>query len=73
MDKHQQESKRISAELSNLSKQYKLEGRTNYHNYARCDINKKYGKGWREELDFKSIQEFPQNHKNRFSNISHYK
>ena len=72
MDKYQQESKRISDELSNLSKQYKLEGRANYHNDARSDINKKYGKGWREELDLKSIQEFPQNHKNRFSDMTYY-
>lgn len=69
MDKYQKEAKRISSELSNLSNQFKLEGRLNYHNAARSEINKKYGKGWREALDIKSIKEFPQNHKDRFLNM----
>jgi len=72
MDKYQKESKRISKELKNLSKQFQLEGISDYHNKARCEINKKYGKGWREALDIKSAQEFPENHKDRFSNMSHY-
>lgn len=72
MDKYQLKSKRISKELSDLSKQYKLEDKPNYHNQARYEINQKYGKGWREELDIKSINEFPENHKNRFTNMSYY-
>jgi len=72
MDKHEKEAKRISTELYNLSKKFELEGSKDFHNKARCEINKKYGKGWREDLDLKSIEEFPQNHKGRFDNMSYY-
>jgi hypothetical protein len=72
MDKYQKEAKRISTELYNLSKQFELQGIKDYHNKARCEINKKYGKCWRSELDLKSIQEFPENHKGRFNNMSYY-
>ena len=71
-DKYQKESKRISTELYNLSKQFEKEGKKDYHNMARCEINKKYGKFWRSELDLKSIKEFPQNHKERFESMSYY-
>jgi hypothetical protein len=72
MDKYQKESQRISNELKQLSLLYKSQNLNDYHNKARCEINKKYGKGWREALDIKSAQEFPENHKDRFSNMSHY-
>lgn len=72
MDKYKKEAKRISTELYNLSKQFELDGNKNPHIDARCEINKKYGKGWRENLDLKSIQEFPENHKGRFDNINYY-
>lgn len=72
MDKHQKEAKRISTELYNLSKKFELDGIKDFHNKARCEINKKYGKGWREDLDLKSIEEFPQNHKGRFEKMSYY-
>ena len=72
MDKYQKEAKRISTELYNLSKEFEINGIKDYHNKARAEINKKYGKCWRSELDLKSIQEFPQNHKGRFDNMSYY-
>lgn len=72
MDKYKAEAKRISTELYSLSKKLELEGVKNHHNKARCEINKKYGKGWREDLDLKSIQNFPENHKGRFDNMSYY-
>ena len=72
MDKYKKESKRISNELYNLSKQFEKEGKKDFHNMARCEINKKYGKFWRSELDLKSIQEFQENHKGRFENMSYY-
>lgn len=72
MDIHQKEAKRISTELYNLSKKFESDCIKDFHNKARCEINKKYGKGWREDLDLKSIEEFPQNHKGRFNNMSYY-
>lgn len=41
----------ISKELKLLSKNFKQQGFKNYHNKARCEINKKYGKFWREDLE----------------------
>ena len=41
----------ISKELKTLSKNLELQGLKDYHGKARCEINKKYGKGWREELE----------------------
>ncbi len=72
MDKYRKEAKRISTELYNLSKKLEENGDTNPHINARCEINKKYGKGWREDLELKSIKEFPENHKGRFDNMSYY-
>lgn len=43
-------SKAISKELRLISDKLKSEAHPNYHNEARSIINKKYGKGWREEL-----------------------
>lgn len=42
--------KPILKEIKVLSNHYKLEGHTDYHNKAREEINKKYGKGWREQF-----------------------
>lgn len=72
MDKYQKEAKKISTELHNLSKKLELEEVKDYHNKARSEINKKYGKGWREDLNLKSINEYPENHKGRFKNMSYY-
>ena len=72
MDKYQKEAKRISTELYKLSKKFEAEGLKNFHNKAREEINKKYGKGWREDLDLKSLEEYPENHKDRFQNMSYY-
>ena len=72
MDKYQKEAKKISTELYNISKQFESQGVKDFHNRARAEINKKYGRGWRENLDLKSIQEFPQNHKGRFDKMSYY-
>ena len=47
------EQKRISKELRSLSIKLKSERHKNHHNEARRQINKKYGKGWRETLEFK--------------------
>ena len=44
------EMKRISKEIKTLSLKLKEEGFKNHHDMARCEANKKYGKGWREEL-----------------------
>ena len=71
MDKYQIESKRISTELKSLSKLYESREIKDFHNKARCEINKLYGKGWREDLDIKSIKKFPKNHKGRFNNMSY--
>jgi len=46
-------TKKISSELYNLSKQFEAAGDTNAHVNARCEINKKYGKFWRERLNIK--------------------
>jgi hypothetical protein len=43
--------KPILKEIKVLSNQYKLEGHTDYHNKAREEINKKYGKGWRGHFE----------------------
>lgn len=72
MDKYQKEAKRISTELYTISKQFEQQGVKDFHNRARSEINKKYGRGWRADLDLKSIQEFPQNHKGRFDKMSYY-
>ena len=72
MDKYQKEAKRISTEIYNLSKEFEIKGLKDFHNKARAEINKKYGKFWRSELDLKSIKEFPNNHKGRFDKINYY-
>lgn len=41
---------RISKELKELSTKLEGEGVRNFHNIARSEINKKYGKFWRERL-----------------------
>ena len=43
-------TKQISTELYHLSKEFEANGDTNAHVNARCEINKKYGKFWRERL-----------------------
>ena len=48
-------TKQISTELYNLSKELEAKGDTNAHVNARCEINKKYGKFWRERLNIKKI------------------
>lgn len=76
MCKHTKKSKEISTELRNLSKQFQSEGRPNYHNDARCEINKKYGKFWRSELDkecvFSTEEACLKQNKGRFDNMSYY-
>ena len=52
------EQKRISKELKFLSKHLKEQGVSNFHNTARQEINKKYGKGWRERLEMMKVDEF---------------
>ncbi|MGK0446567.1 MAG: hypothetical protein ACJA2M_000336 [Polaribacter sp.] len=47
----EKKQKDISKELKTLSKNLKLQGVKDYHGKARCEINKKYGKGWREKLE----------------------
>jgi hypothetical protein len=61
-------TKQISTELYNLSKELEANGDTNAHVNARCEINKKYGKFWRERLDMKKIY----NSKNPFGKMSYY-
>lgn len=41
--------KQIVRELKALSDKFKAEGKSDYHNLARKEINTKYGKGWRED------------------------
>ena len=60
--------KPILKEIKVLSNQYKLEGHTDYHNKAREEINKKYGKFWRERLNMKKIYNSP----NPFGKMSYY-
>ena len=43
--------KPILKEIKVLSNQYKVEGHPDYHNKAREEINKKYGKGWRGQFE----------------------
>tara|TARA_R110002124_G_scaffold283633_1_gene459847 strand:- start:177 stop:377 length:201 start_codon:yes stop_codon:yes gene_type:complete len=52
------EQKRISKELKNLSKKYEKDGVKNFHNLSRYEINKKYGKGWREDLELRKTHSF---------------
>lgn len=61
-------TKQISTELYNLSKELEANGDTNAHVNARCEINKKYGKFWRERLNMKKIY----NSKNPFGKMSYY-
>ena len=61
-------TKQISTELYNLSKEFESNGDTNAHVNARCEINKKYGKFWRERLNFKKIYNSP----NPFGKMSYY-
>jgi len=49
--------KSISKELKDLSKELELKGVKGYHDKARCEINKKYGKGWREALEMQKTFE----------------
>ena len=51
-------TKQISTELYHLSKEFEANGDTNAHVNARCEINKKYGKFWRERLNVKKIYTF---------------
>ena len=51
--------KQISTELYHLSKDFEAKGDTNAHVNARCEINKKYGKFWRERLNSKKIYNSP--------------
>ena len=51
----EKKQRRIGKELKILSEKLKLQGLKNYHIHARCEINKKYGKGWRENLEMKKI------------------
>ena len=60
--------KQISTELYHLSKEFEAKGDTNYHVNARCEINKKYGKFWRERLKMKKIYNSP----NPFGKMSYY-
>ena len=48
----EKQQKKISSELRELSKSFAKEGVKGFHDKARCEINKKYGKGWRENLEF---------------------
>ena len=61
-------SKQISRELVKLSKEFQAKEEPDYHNKARCEINKKYGKFWRERLNMKKIY----NCKNPFGKMSYY-
>ncbi len=61
-------TKQISTELYYLSKEFETAGDTNAHVNARCEINKKYGKFWRERLDIKKIYNSP----NPFGKMSYY-
>ena len=61
-------TKQISTELYHLSKEFEAAGDTNAHVNARCEINKKYGKFWRERLDIKKIYNSP----NPFGKMSYY-
>lgn len=45
----------ISKELKDLSKKKESKGIKNHHEEARAEINKKYGKWWRERLQEKKI------------------
>ena len=60
--------KQISTELYHLSKDFEAKGDTNAHINARHEINKKYGKFWRERLNSKKIYNSP----NPFGKISYY-
>jgi len=44
------EQKRINRELKALQAEYELQGVKDAENKARCEINKIYGKGWRDEI-----------------------
>ena len=48
----------ISKELKTLSYELEKKGVINFHNLARCEINKKYGKGWKEDLEFIKTHSF---------------
>lgn len=61
-------TKQISTELYHLSKEFEANGDTNAHVNARCEINKKYGKFWRERLNMKKIYNSP----NPFGKMSYY-
>ena len=61
-------TKQISTELYHLSKELEAKGDTNAHVNARCEINKKYGKFWRERLNVKKIY----NSKKPFGKMSYY-
>jgi len=61
-------SRQISNELRELSKELEANGDKNPHVNARCEINKKYGKFWRERLTLKKVY----NSTNQFGNMSYY-
>ena len=44
------EQKRINRELKTLQSEYESQGVKDAENKARCEINKVYGKGWRDEI-----------------------
>lgn len=50
--------KKISKELKELSIKFEEQGLKNFHNLARYEINKKYGKGWREDLELMKTEKF---------------
>lgn len=47
------EIKSISREVYLLSKEYEAQAMPDFHNKARAEVNKKYGKGWKETLQLK--------------------
>lgn len=47
--------KSISKELKEISNRNKSQGIKDYHGQAQAEINRKYGKFWRERLDMKKI------------------
>jgi len=48
-------SKKISKELKELSSKLENDGVKGFHDKARAEINKKYGKFWRENLRIEDV------------------
>lgn len=59
--------KQIGKEVYELSKKFEANGDTNALINARCEINKRYGKFWRERLNRKKIFD-----KRAFSKVPYY-